>query len=115
MVDSSHNQGYGGDVIWPYTIMQYDEETDEYRVAFMVDGWCREIAACDPDTGMPYPEDIDTEQDGHVYLITENGQTRIVNRADYWKWQAELFAGKEALTIPWQRMRADNIGLRSTE
>ena len=115
MVDSSHNQGYGGDVIWPYTIMQYDEVADEYRVAFMVDGWCREIAACDPDTGMPYPEDIDTEYDGHVYLITENGQTRIVNRADYWKWQAELFAGKEALTIPWQRMSADNIGLRSTE
>ena len=113
MVDASHNQGYGGDVIWPYAIMQYDEVADEYNVAFMVDGWCREIAACDPDTGMPYPEDIDTEHDGHVYLITENGQTRIVNRADYWKWQAELFAGKEALTIPWQRMTAENIGLRS--
>lgn len=109
MVDSSHNQGYGGDIIWPYTIMQYDEVADEYRVAFMVDGWCKEIAAFDPYTGMAYPEEIDTERDGYVYLITENAQTRIVNRADYWKWQAQVFSGKDALTIPWQTLTGANI------
>ena len=107
--DASHNQGYAGDILWPYTLQFYQEAKDTYEDAFYVDAWSKAITDYDPYAEMPYPEDVDTEQDGYVYLITENGQKRILNRADYQKWEAELFAGKEPLTIPWQQMTAANI------
>ena len=107
--DASHNQGYAGDILWPYTLQFYQEAKDTYVDAYYVDAWCKAITDYDPYAEMPYPEDVDTEQDGYVYLITDNGQKRILNRADYQKWEAELFAGKEPLTIPWQKMTAANI------
>ena len=108
-VDAAHNQGYAGDVLWPYTIAYYDEAEDSYKDAFYVDAWCKELSDYDPYTQTPYPDDIDTEHDGYVYLITENGERRFVNRADYEKWEAEIFAQKEPLTIPWQKITTENI------
>lgn len=108
-VDAAHNHGYAGDILWPYTLQFYQKEKDTYEDVFYVDAWCKAITDYDPYAEMPYPEDADTEQDGYVYLITDNGQKRILNRADYQKWEAELFAGKEPLTIPWQKMTAVNI------
>lgn len=108
-VDASHNHGYAGDILWPYTLQFYQEAKDTYEDAYYVDAWCKAITDYDPYAEMPYPEDVDTEQDGYVYLITENGQKQILNRADYQKWESELFAGKEPLTIPWQKMTAANI------
>lgn len=109
--DASHNQGYAGDILWPYTIQFYQEAKDTYEDAFYVDAWCKAITDYDPYAEMPYPEDIDTEQDGYVYLVTENEQKQILNRTDYQKWEAELFAQKEPLTIPWQKMTTANICL----
>lgn len=113
-VDASHNHGYAGDVLWPYTVMVYDPESDSYRDAYIVDAWSKAIADYDPYREMPYPENIDTEQDAYVYLITENGQQRILNRTDYEAWEAQVFAQKEPLTIPWQKITEENIAaLRS--
>lgn len=109
--DASHNQGYAGDILWPYTLQFYQEAKDTYEDAFYVDAWCKAITDYDPYAEMPYPEDIDTEQDGYVYLVTENEQKQILNRTDYQKWEAELFAQKEPLTIPWQKMTTANICL----
>lgn len=106
---ASHNQGYAGDVVWPYAIAYYDEAEDSYKDTFYVDAWCKELSDYDPYTQTPYPDDVDTEHDGYVYLITENGEQRIVNRADYEKWEAEIFANKEPLTIPWQKITTENI------
>lgn len=108
-MDASHNQGYAGEVLWPYTVMVYEEGSDSYRDAYIVDAWSKAIADYDPYREMPYPEEIDSDGDGFVYLITENGQERILNRADYESWEAELFAGKEPLTIPWQKLTGENI------
>ena len=108
-VEASHNQGYAGDVLWPYAIAYYDEAEDSYKDAFYVDAWCKDITDYDSYTETPYPDDIDTGHDGYVYLITENGEQRIVNRADYEKWEAEIFAQKEPLIIPWQKITTENI------
>jgi len=107
--DASHNQGYAGDILWPYTLQFYQEAKDIYEDAFYVDAWCKAITDYDPYAEMPYPEDVDAEQDCYVYLITGNGQKRILNRADYQKWEAELFTQKEPLTIPWQKITTANI------
>ena len=108
-VPSSHNQGHAGDVLWPYGIMTYNEASDTYEFTCFVDAWDRNLSETDFD-GNPYPEDIDTDHDGYVYLITEGEEQRILNRADYEKWEGSLFAGKEEITIPWQKLTAENIG-----
>lgn len=110
-VDASHNHGYAGEVLWPYVTQYYDPEEDVYKDGYIVDAWCKEISEYNPYSEMAYPEEIDTEKDGYVFLITENGQQRILNRADYEVWKAEVFAQKEPLTIPWQKMTGANIGL----
>lgn len=113
-VDASHNQGYAGDVLWPYVIAYYNEGADVYEDACIVDAWSKAISDYDAYAEMPYPEDIDTDQDGYVYLITENGNRKILNRADYAQWEARVFAQKEPLTIPWQKITEENIAaLRS--
>lgn len=108
-VEASHNQGYAGDVLWPYAIAYYDEAEDSYKDAFYVDAWCKDITDYDSYTETPYPDDIDTEHDGYVYLITENGERRFMNRADHEKWEAGIFTNKEPLTIPWQKITTANI------
>lgn len=108
-VEASHSQGYAGDVLWPYAIAYYDEAEDSYKDAFYVDAWCKDITDYDSYTETPYPDDIDTEHDGYVYLITENGERRFMNRVDYEKWEAGIFTNKEPLTIPWQKITTANI------
>ena len=108
-VDASHSHGHAGDVLWPYSILIYDEEKDAYQDAFYVDAWSKEIADFDSYLQMPYPEEIDTEHDGFVYLITENEQMQIINRRDYEAWETEMFLQKEPLIIPWQKMTSENI------
>lgn len=114
-VRASHNHGYAGDVMWPYQVSVYDEAEDVYKDAYIVDAWGKTIADYDPLLEMPYPEEIDTEHDGYVYLITENEELKILNRADFEKWEAALLAGKEPLVIPWQKMTAWNIGLENPD
>ena len=106
---SSHNQGHAGDVLWPYTIAIYHELEDAYRYAYYVDAWSREISETDFE-GNPYPEDVDVDGDGYVYLITEGDETRVLNRADYERWETGLLADREAISIPWQKLTMENIG-----
>lgn len=110
-VDASHNHGHAGDVMWPYTVMTYDSQTDTYQDTFYVDAWDKKLAEYDSLLEMNYPQDIDTENDGYVYLITENGETKILNRRGFEIWETALFAGKEPLAIDWQKMTPENIGM----
>ncbi len=114
-VSLPHNQGNAGDVLWPYQVLVYEEEEDAYREICSVDAWNKEISDYDSYLDMPYPEEIDTEKDGFVYLITENGELTILNRGDYEAWESALFSGKEELIVPWQKITAENIGLESQE
>ena len=109
-MESSHNQGHAGDVLWPYGVLTYDPASDSYQLSCFVDAWDRNLSETDFE-GNPYPTDIDTDNVGHVYLITENDETRTLNQADFEKWESELLAGKEEITIPWQKLTAENISI----
>ena len=111
-IEASHNHGYAGDVLWPYTVKRYDREKDAYQDTYYVDAWSRELAEYDSLLERDYPEEIDTENEGFVYLITENGETKILNRRDFEKWESALFAGLEPLEINWMKMTPENIGLQ---
>ena len=111
-VEASHNHGHAGDVLWPYTVMRYDREKDVYQDTYYVDAWSRELAEYDTLLERDYPEEIDKENEGFVYLITENGETKILNRRDFEKWESALFAGLEPLEIHWLKITPENIGLQ---
>ena len=111
-VEASHNHGHAGDVLWPYTVMSYDREKDVYQDQYYVDAWSRELAEYDSLLEREYPQEIDTENDGFVYLITQNGETKILNRQDFEKWETALFAGLEPMEIDWMKMTNENIGLQ---
>lgn len=108
-VDASHNHGKAGDVIWPYSVYQYNPVKDKYEESYSVDAWDKSKADYDQLREMPFPEDIDTEHNGYVYLITEGKTQTILNRKSFDNWEAALFADKEPLTIPWQKMTSENI------
>lgn len=111
-VEASHNHGHAGDVLWPYTVMSYDREKDVYQDQYYVDAWSRELAEYDSLLEREYPQEIDTENDGYVYLITQNGETKILNRQDFEKWETALFAGLEPMEIDWMKITNENIGLQ---
>lgn len=111
-IEASHNHGHAGDVLWPYTVATYDREKDVYVDQYYVDAWSRELAEYDSLLEREYPQEIDTENDGFVYLITQNGETKILNRQDFEKWETALFVGLEPLKIDWMNMTGENIGLR---
>lgn len=105
---SSHNQGYAGDVLWPYGINTYNAATGEYEYKYYVDAWCRELSETFYD-GQSYPTDIDVNNDGYVYLITEGDTCKTLNKTDYEAWEKEQFAGLTQIDIPWQKLTAENV------
>lgn len=105
---SSHNQGHAGDVLWPYGVLTYDAASDSYQFTCSVDAWDRNLSETDFE-GNPYPTDIDVDNVGHVYLISDSEGDHTLNQADFEKWEGSLFAGKEEITIPWQYMTLGNI------
>ena len=106
---ASHNQGYAGEVLWPYAIDTYDAAAGEYVYAYYVDAWVKELSDTYFD-GTKYPEDIDVNGDGYVYLITDkDGNMTILSKTDYEAWEKEQFGGLTPIDIPWQTMTAENI------
>ena len=106
---ASHNQGYAGEVLWPYSLSTYDKATDSYVYQCYVDAWTKAISDTYFD-GTKYPDDIDVNHDGYVYLITDkDGNVTTLNKADYEAWETKTFAGLAAIDIPWQKMTAENV------
>ena len=74
-----------------------------------MDAWVKELSDTYFD-GTKYPENIDVNGDGYVYLITDkDGNMTILNKTDYEAWEKEQFGGLTPIDIPWQKMTAENI------
>lgn len=105
---ASHNHGMAGDVMWPYRVHRYDPNTDTYVEAAYADAWNKEYFPKDWE-GNPFPEELDTDNQGTVYLITEEHETRTLSYSDYLAWEAPIFAGLPEIEIPWQKLTDANI------
>ncbi len=109
----SHNQGLSGEKLWPYTLYQYQPDTDSYACVASVDGWSREVAEHSSDWG-DFPADIDADENGFVYFIlTDNwswsnyGQT--VDDAEYQAWISPYLQDANELEIPYQSLEIETI------
>lgn len=111
----SHNHGMAplGD-FWPYMLHQYQADADKYQCIFWVDAWEKEFRAEDYD-GNPYPEEIDQENSGIVYFVTEgedydSSKTRTISKIEYEKWREEQGLESAKIEILYQALTEENIG-----
>lgn len=103
----SHNHTYGMD-FWPYTLMRYHADTGVYEAEVSVSAWDRRVSETDLE-GRSFPEEKDPQQVGTVYLITRGEEETILSQAEFEAWNAEIFAGADAMDIQWQNLTEDNI------
>lgn len=108
--DWSHNQGLAGD-FWPYTLYQYDSETDRYVNVAMVDAWDRSLSETNSD-GTSFPAESDADGDGIVYYIMKDGVYALENPVDgaaYEQWRDSYTGTAQAVEVPFLNLTEENI------
>ncbi len=103
----SHNQGLANPDNWPYTLYRYDTESDSYKVIAGVDSWDKSIS--EDFNGNAFPDDIDINGDGIVYLIERGNTTDTVSQEDYENWYKETIGDAAEISIPYQELTDENI------
>lgn len=87
-VEDSHNHGKDpeGKGIWPYSVYWYDADSDSYRLQYHVTSWDGQVNTEN------FPDELDTDGDGILYYILEEGKTtedagvQPMNRQEYDDW-----------------------------
>lgn len=120
-VDISHNQGPSGD-FWPYSMYQYDKETDSYIKVATVWSLGRDVieeqnksaeeAGREP--YWEYPYEADTSNSGIVYNIMlsdveYSGESQYVDVTEYNAWHEQYIGGAELLELPFMKLTEENI------
>lgn len=95
-VMASHNQGYTGD-FWPYSVYQYDPESDTYALIANVDALSQGALISAGLEDEAYPADADTSGSGMVYYI---GSDDPVDVTEYEAWYNALFGSAQEIEIP---------------
>lgn len=106
LAEASHNQGHAGDALWPYTLYEYQPETDSYQEIAMVDAWEQDFV---PDG---YPAEADTSSFGVVYYIMTEGiydTSNPVDRTIYQQWYDGYMGDAQKLEIIYAELTAENI------
>lgn len=104
----SHGSALAGEDYWPYDLYRYRQETGTYVLMAQVDMWSREMGAVDAQ-GNPYPEDVDKEHSGTVFLLTRDGARETVSREAYAEWLEGVTGNAGVLTVPYQGLTEENI------
>lgn len=110
---ASHNQGtaWGLEDFWPFTLYQYDTSGDGYLMVGSVDAWSKAGFPQDQQ-GKPFPDNVDQDGDGVVYLLTFGGQevtVTMLDGPDYQQWLSSYIDDAAPLELPWQAMTLANI------
>lgn len=108
--DWSHNQGLAGE-FWPFTLYQYNSETDRYDSVAMLDAWDRSLSETDYN-GNPFPAASDTDGDGIVYYIMKDGEYKLdtpVDGAEYELWRASYMNNAKEVDIALVSLTEENI------
>ncbi len=106
----SHNQGLAGN-FWPYSLYQYDANSDRYTLVGMVDAWDKSFSETDYQN-RPFPSDIDKSGTGVVYYIMEDGQYDTTNPVDasaYDAWVDAHSGGASEMQIQYRNLTEENI------
>lgn len=113
---ASHNQGVAGDILWPYTLYQYDNATKAYTPVAMVDAWDSTLSERYYD--MSFPREIDRSNSGAVYYVMEPGSYDLsapMDVTDYNAWQDAWQAGTEPMEITYLELNTENLERLKTD
>lgn len=108
----SHNQGLSGDVLWPYTLWQYDPEEDTWQAAAEVEAWDREISETNTFWNISFPEEVDADGDGVVYYVRPEGVSDYVAPIDgpeYEQWRNSCLGDAKTVDVVYEEMTEQNI------
>ena len=108
--DASHNHTLS-EKIWPYTLYQYNAESDSYDVIAQVEAWDKEIRDTDYE-GNAFPDDVDQDGDQTVYYIMDADKYEHkdpVDGEEYWKWFDSYRKDAGTITIPFMELTEENI------
>ena len=108
MAGWSHASGLEGEGYWPYTLYGYDAASDRYVQLAEVAMWSKSVDTVNY-KGDPYPDEIDAEQAGTVFILTRNGETETVSKSEYEAWLASVTGAGVEMEIPWQDLNEVNI------
>lgn len=110
--DWSHNQGLAGRV-WPYTLYQYNPESDTYEAIAMVDAWDKSLTDTDYE-GNAFPDEVDRDGDLLVYYIMEPDKYELKNPVDaeaYEKWVADYSGEAGIVRLDYKALTEENISM----
>lgn len=88
--EASHNHGRSNlDDFWPYHLLVYNPEMDEYESVTHVDAWQKELYPKD------FPEKMDVDGDGIVYYTASSSYipTDFMDKAEYDIWCEQFNTG----------------------
>lgn len=97
----SHNQGWAGERLWPYSLFFYNTEKNEYELRYSIDAWDKTLSDKDAD-GNPYPEDVDKNGDGYVVILTEGDESKYISAEDYEAWRNETLGGAQKIEVEYK-------------
>ncbi len=124
-----HNQVPPTD-FWPFTLYQYEPESDSYVEAGSVSAWDK------VEEGWDFPDERDVDGDGRVYEIEKPGEEYSdyegfkYNQADFDEWFGGLTEGAKEVSVDYQpiayesfadftptylKLRADEAGEERTD
>lgn len=93
---------------WPFTIYQYESESDSYREIGSVRAWDK-IEECD------FPDEMDVDGDGRVFEIKQAGEDYSdyegfkYNQSDFEEWFGGYTEGAKELSIDYQPLEYESF------
>lgn len=106
--DWSHGSELAGEDYWPYTLYQYDATEECYQEIAQVNMWSKAIDAVDF-KGDAYPDAIDAEGAGTVFILSCQGEVQTISQSDYEKWLVSTLDLSSEQDIPYQVLNEENI------
>lgn len=112
--DWSHSSGLEGESYRPYNLWKYEPAAGKYVLLAEVNMWSKSVDIVDY-KGDAYPDDIDTENAGTVFIITYEGVTQTVSKSDYESWLSGIMENADELSLPYKSLSEENIYMLGLE
>lgn len=104
----SHNQTMSE--VWPLSFVQYKSDANQYESIGSMYAWDAAFGEVAYGKGeMPFPKEIDVDQNGTVYFLTLGEVEQTIDDAAYEKWYNGFLNGGTEIKPEWSSLTRDNI------
>ena len=104
----SHGSGLAEEGYWPYNLYQYNAETGVYDLIAEVDMWSKPVETVNY-AGETYPDDVDAENAGTVFIVTYDGKTETISKSAYEAWLGTVLGDAAEAEITFLPITDENV------